>query len=117
MKTTTKAAVLLLTIAMSGASQGALAACDYETGTVTQAITDATFYSKKNPGKDQTNMLVKVQAAISKINEEKYSDAIGKLIDISDKANALADAPKPKLEDASGINAAVLAATVCINGL
>jgi hypothetical protein len=116
MKTTMKAAVLLLTIAMSGASQGALAACDTETGMVAIEITSAVFNGKR-ADRDRNNMLLKVEAAISKIDAEKYSDAIGKLIDISDKANALADAPKPKLEDASGINAAVLAAAVCINGL
>lgn len=39
------------------------------------------------------------------------------LQDISDKATALATAPKPKLEDASGINGAVVTAIGCVGGL
>ena len=116
MKTTMKAAILLFAIAMSGASQGALAACDGEINLLNLAITDATFIGKRAES-EETNMLLKVQDAVSKINEEKYGDAVDKLIDISVKANALADAPKPKLDDASGIDAAILEATVCINSL
>jgi len=116
MRTTMKAAILLFAIAMSGASQGALAACDTELGMLKLAITDATF-TGKNATRDEENMLLKVEEAESKIKVEKYDDAVGKLIDISDKANALADSPKQKLEDASGINAAVLEAAVCINSL
>lgn len=118
MKITMKAAILLLSMTLMGVSHVALAEnpCVAGTDMVTLAINDATFNGKR-ADMDRSNMLQKVQAAISKINEEKYSDAIGKLIDISEKANALADSPKQKLEDAAGINLAVLDATVCINGI
>lgn len=47
----------------------------------------------------------------------KFSDAVDKLQDISDKATALAGAARPKLEDASGINSAVVDAIRCVAAL
>ena len=47
----------------------------------------------------------------------KFDDAVDKLQNISDTATALADAPKQKLEDASGINWAVVTAIGCVGGL
>jgi hypothetical protein len=123
MKFTNKAAILLLTLCMTGASQVVLADdnCSYAFGAVDQAIMDAEFFSGR-PGwesRDEGNMLLKVQKAIAKVSAGKYSDAIEKLGDISEKANALADpdSGKKKLEDASGINDAIYAAAVCINTL
>jgi hypothetical protein len=117
MKTTNKVAVLLLTIVMTGASQVVLAAeCGFEFDSVELAITNAEFLGRK-ASTDEANMLMKLEAAKSKVIATKYDDAIGKLSDISDKATAMADAPKPKLADAGGINTALLDAARCINGL
>lgn len=85
-------------------------------GWVSTAIENATFLGKRAYN-DQMNMLIKAEAAVSKINAYKFDDAIDKLVDISDKATALADAPKSKLDDATGINDAVGAAVVCINDI
>jgi len=120
MKLTNKAAILLLTLCMTGASQVVLADdnCSYAFGVVDQAIMDAEFSGRQAP-RDEGKMLLKVQEAIAKVNATKYSDAIEKLGDISEKANALADpdSGKKKLEDASGINDAIYDAAVCINSL
>jgi hypothetical protein len=122
MKTTIKAAFLLLAICMTGMSQVVLAEpeplipCAAETDAVDLAIGDAEFIGKR-ADRSESSLREKLQAAIAKIKDEKFSDAIGKLIDISEKADALASAKKPKLKDDMGISVAVLAATVCINGL
>lgn len=63
---------------------------------------------------DQSNLLVKLSNANSKTLLAKWGDAIDKLQDISDKATELAGAPKPKLNSADGINAAVGAAIACL---
>jgi len=84
--------------------------------TVSVAIEGAKFLGKRAYN-DQTNMLIKAEAAISKLKAYKFDDAIDKLVDISDKANALADAPKTKLADATAINNAVGDAVVCINDI
>jgi len=82
--------------------------------TVSVAIETAKFLGKRAYN-DQTNMLIKAEASISKLKAYKFDDAIDKLVDISDKANALADAPKAKLADATAINNAVGNGVVCIN--
>jgi hypothetical protein len=68
-------------------------------------------------GNDETNLLVKLDAADAKIDLGKFSDAADKLQDISDKATALATAKKPKLGDANAINAAVSEAIICVGAL
>ena len=73
--------------------------------------------SGKRADSDQSNLLAKYAAAVGKISLGKYSDAIDKLEDISDKATALADAPKAKLDDATAINEAVSAAIWCVGEL
>lgn len=125
MKTINKAAILLLTIVMTGASQVALA--DVETcseiinNRVIVAINSATYYGKLTLGgqyKDQENMVLKAKYAILKLDVGKFEDAADKLWDISEKANALEDAkPKPKLDGAGEIDSAISEAVDCINGL
>jgi hypothetical protein len=121
MKITRNAAVLLFSFTMSVASQGALAnqyICAVEMGNVEYAIEAAVFAAKgpRSKGKDdQAQMFLKVQEAISKLREEKYDDAIGKLVDIADKAAALADSPKQKLADDTAIQSTIYNAMVCIN--
>ena len=80
---------------------------------VESAIKAGVFKNRR----DQDNLLTKLANANSKTTAGKMSDAIDKLEDISNTATALADAAKPKLESADGINAAVLAAQGCLTGL
>ena len=122
MKTTNKAAALLFAVILSAASQGALAdehPCAVEVGAVETAIDNAVFNAGNGPnaGKDQRRMKLKVQEAISKLVAEKYDDAVQKLVDISVKAEDLAESPKQKLEDDTEIQTSIYEAVVCINGL
>jgi len=56
--------------------------------------------------------------SIRKVSLGKYSDAVDKLEDISDKATQLAIAtPKSKLDDATAINIAVTDAIGCVAAL
>ena len=65
--------------------------------------------------RDQSNMLVKLADAASKARMKKWADAGTKLEDISDQADALAGAAKPKLVGAGGITAAAGFAQECVN--
>ena len=91
-------------------------ACGTELNAVGSAIQDGAFVGKKGAA-DQSNLLAKLEAAAAKVQLGKFDDAVDKLLDISDTATALADAPKPKLEDAGEINTAVIAAIACVGGL
>ncbi len=99
-----------------GSAQAAQGECAYELAAVGVAIDAATFLSK-NADMDESNLLAKLEAAGAKVALDKYSDAVDKLEDISDKATALANAPKAKLDDATGINGAVAAAIACVGGV
>src|SRR5690606_30236564 len=90
--------------------------CGSELSAVGAAIQSAEFLGRK-AATDQTNLMAKLEAAAAKVQLTKYSDAVDKLQDISDTATALADAPKPKLEDATGINTAVIEAIACVGAL
>lgn len=83
---------------------------------VETAINSAAFLGNRATS-DKSNLLAKLEAAYSKALAGKWGDAIQKLGDISDTATALAGAPKPKLDDATGINNAVINATRCMSGL
>ena len=117
-----KAVALALLMAGMGAWASAAradhfaGACAFELNAVEAAIKGATFLGQ-NATTDQSNLLVKLEAAGAKVNEGKFSDAVDKLDDISDKATALAGAPKAKLADGSVINAAVAAAIACVGRL
>ncbi|MGE5128333.1 MAG: hypothetical protein ACM3IK_01780 [Sphingomonadaceae bacterium] len=115
------AAVVMLSAAVGGWTGVARAnhftdACASELNAVETAIESGVFLGK-NASTDQSNLLAKLEAAAAKISLTKYDDAVDKLQNISDTATALADAPKQKLEDASGINAAVVIAIDCVGGL
>jgi hypothetical protein len=88
--------------------------CDAQFAAVESAINDATFLGKNAAG-DEASLVAKVAAAEEKAAEGKALDAIAKLEDISSTADALAAAPKPKLQDASAIDAAVADAIACLN--
>ena len=88
--------------------------CAAEFAAVEDAILNATFLGQ-NAGKAQVGLLDKLTQAADKAEQGKVADSIAKLEDIVATANALAAAPKPKLEDASGINAAVNATIACLS--
>ncbi|HEX6321634.1 MAG TPA: hypothetical protein VFZ84_22420 [Burkholderiales bacterium] len=116
-----RAAAVLLLAAVGGWNGVAWAnhftgACASELNAVETAIQNGVFLGK-SASTDQTNLLAKLEAAAAKVGLKKYDDAVDKLQDISDKATALASAPKSKLEDASGINGAVITAIACVGGL
>ena len=90
--------------------------CGVELTSVSRAIDEGVFLGK-NFMTDESNLQAKLAAADGKISLKKYDDAIDKLTAISDTATALADARKPKLEDAEGINNAVIYAINCVDGL
>jgi hypothetical protein len=119
MTNSTKAVVLTLFMAAMGmwtsvaSANHFTGACAFELNAVEAAIHGATF-SGQNATTDQTNLLAKLEAANAKIAEGKFSDAVDKLDEISDKATALAGAAKPKLADATGINTAVASAISCV---
>lgn len=107
------AVTMMLATAPASAAPGD---CQAELDAVAVAIDSANFLGKKAL-MDETNMEAKLDAAEAKVARDKFSDAIDKLLNISDKATALATAPKPKLDDATGINTAVSAAIICVGAL
>ena len=112
----------MLLIATVGGWTGAASAehftgpCASELNAVETAIESGVFLGKK-AATDQSNLLAKLEAAGAKLALEKYDDAVDKLQSISDTSTALANAPKPKLDDASGINEAVVTAIACVGSL
>ena len=111
-----------LLVAAMGIASGTASAftgpCDTELNAVETAIQTATFLGQRATT-DKSNMLAKLDAAEAKVLLGKFSDAVDKLTDISDKATELANAPKPKLSeaDATGINSAVAGAISCVGQL
>ena len=91
-------------------------ACAAELNAVETAVQTATFLGQRATT-DQSNLLAKLEAAEAKVQLGKFSDAVDKLTDISDKATELANASKPKLADATGINSAVASAIACVGRL
>jgi hypothetical protein len=114
-------AVILLMVAL-GAWNGHASAshftgpCADQLNAVESAIQAGVFVGK-SASTDQTNLLAKLEGAAAKIQLQKFPDAVDKLLNISDTATALATAPKPKLEDASAINTAVVTAVTCAGAL
>jgi hypothetical protein len=88
-------------------------ACGGDLNAVGEAIDRAQFVGR-TATTSQSNLLAKLANAATKISQKKYPDAIDKLEDISNTATALADAQKPKLEDATAINEATTAAILCV---
>lgn len=101
-------------LAGAGSAAAYVGPCQVELNAVESAIMAAQFTGSK-AASDQSNLIAKLQAAEAKVTLAKYSDAVDKLQDISDTATALAGATKPKLEDASLINGAVVSAIGCVS--
>ena len=99
-------------------AQAAPGDCATELGAVEFAIMSGNFDIDPRRGEsNRSNLITKLDAVEGKVGLDKFSDAIDKLMDISDKATAWADpdvSRKLKLEDATGINNAVGAAIVCV---
>ena len=93
--------------------------CATELNAVEDAIDGATYFGR-NAASNESNLRAKLEAASTKIDHDKFDDAVDKLLDISDKATALAYPPgKSKLDapDALGINTAVSNAIACVASL
>jgi hypothetical protein len=90
--------------------------CGAELTAVSVAIDNGNFLGKFATT-NESNLQAKLAAADAKIALLKFEGAVDKLMDISDTATALANAAKPKLADATNINAAVGAAITCVQGL
>ena len=106
--------------AHAGSYAGMTRACSNGVSTVGAALdgVEAAIYSASfTNARDQTNMLGKVREAASKASVAKWDDAIGKLQEVSDKADVLASAAKPKLIGADAIMSAAYAAQGCLLGL
>jgi hypothetical protein len=84
-------------------------ACASELNAVDSAIVDGVFVGK-NASTDESNLRAKLEAAAAKFGLRKFDDAVDNLQNISDTATVPANAPRQKLEDASGINEAVVTA-------
>ena len=98
------------------AAQSAYDDCNAEIIAVGKAIDYAEFTGKRADS-DRSNLLTKLTAAEAKISQDKFSDAIDKFDNISDKATDMANAPKSKLESAYDINNAVTDALECVGPL
>jgi len=98
------------------AAQAAPGDCSTELGAVATAIESADYLGTRNADMNRSNLIAKLDAAYAKLDLDKFSDAIDKLLNISDKATAWADPDlrKPKLLDATGINEAVGDAITCV---
>lgn len=94
----------------SGPYQGS---CGAALDGVETAIIAATFYEPK-AASNESNMILKLDSANTKLRQNKPLDALANLESISDRATELATAQKPKLDDAAGINAAAASAISCI---
>jgi hypothetical protein len=68
---------------------------------------------------DVDRLAAKVQAASAKLAAGKTTDAVAKLVDFQTTLNALAAAPKPKLDPAvaQALSAEAQGAVVCINAI
>jgi hypothetical protein len=73
----------------------------------------ASFTSQKDVG----GLVVKVDAASEKLAAGKNTDAVAKLVDFQITLNALATAPKPKVDPAAAqaLSAEAQGVIVCIN--
>ena len=114
MKHLTIAATMLLVGSFSTAH--AATVCSTEMDGLYDEIGLAVYHGRK-AATNESGLYAKYDAADAKLGEYKFSDAIDKVYDISDKATDWANAPKAKLEDATGINTAVSAAIGCIGSL
>ena len=116
-KTLFGASMLAVSMMMGAGTASATAGdCAAELIAVGSAI-DAGVYLGKRAATSESNLQAKLEAADAKVSLDKFSDAVDKLMNISDTATALADAPKAKLEDATDINDAVSAAIICVGNV
>ncbi|AKU10072.1 hypothetical protein AzCIB_0167 [Azoarcus sp. CIB] len=106
-------ASLPLMVGVASASGPYAGSCGASLDAVETAIVAATFYDPK-AASNESNMILKLDSAAAKLGQSKPLDAIANLESISDRATELATAPKPKLDDAAGINAAAASAITCV---
>ena len=105
-----------LLVICSFSTAHAATVCSTEMDGLYDEIGLAVYLGKKAPT-SESGLYAKYDAADAKRGQYKFSDAIDKVYDISDKATDWANAPKAKLEDGTGINTAASAAIGCIGSL
>lgn len=64
---------------------------------VTELATQGAEFLGRNATKDEANLLSKLASAELKVAQEKYADAVAKLVDYQSAVISMADAAKPKL--------------------
>jgi hypothetical protein len=99
-----------LLIVLSASKAHAQTSCDTELNTLRSAITSANFTNEK----DRNNLLLKVDAAETKLSQGKTPDAVAKIQDIKSAVNKLAAGNKFGSADAQAINDAADAAIACL---
>ena len=87
--------------------------CQSDLDALKSAISLATFTGKNAPT-DKANLLAKVTAAESKLDEGKTQDAVAKIEDIKSAVNKLAAGNKLGAADAKAINEAADTAIACL---
>lgn len=111
----TLAAVVALSfshgVEMANASDAST--CAGEVALLRNAINAAVFLGA-TASSNKSNLLAKVEGASAKLARDKPLDAIDIFLSISAKATELADAPKPKLQDATEINSSAEVAITCV---
>lgn len=106
-------ASLPLMVGVASASGPYAGACGASLDGVEAAIVAATFYDPK-AASNESNLILKLDSAAAKLSQNKPLDAIANLESISNRATELANAPKAKLDDATGINVAAASAITCV---
>jgi hypothetical protein len=121
MKITGLLAVLAALLSLNAAGAGAASAttvdeCQGQLLTLrddTLAAAQASFTSQKDVG----GLVAKVDAASAKLAAGKNTDAVAKVVDFQTTLNALATAPKPKVDPAvaQALSAEAQGVVVCID--
>ena len=120
MKLTRLVVVLAVLLSLNAVSAGAASAttvdeCQRQLATLGEdtLAAQASFTSEKDVG----GLVAKVDAASEKLAAGKNNDAVAKLVDFQTTLNALATAPKPKVDPAvaHALSTEAEGVTVCIN--
>ncbi|NMG01106.1 hypothetical protein GPA27_27430 [Aromatoleum toluolicum] len=103
-----------LVFAMGNAHAEYTGTCGSQFTTLEGVITYAKSFKSE---KDRTGMLGKVSGAVTKVAAGKEDEAVMLMIAVSDKADELSSAAKPKLGmgDATDIMNGAYAAIMCLN--
>lgn len=111
----TAIAVALLSMSGIATAEHIEGVCAIELNGVEVAVNESTYEGPRADA-NRDSLLMKLDDADAKLDQDKPDRAIVKLTDISEKAESWSAAPKPKLETAEGITGSVATAITCISG-